>query len=150
MKILKLLGLGAPLLMGMLAAALTGCVSTSRYEEMRKGADELQKSYQAEHKRTVQLVDENWQQKEKIAQLEASLQREHAELARLESEWKEMRDNVLKFKVQYELDRTGSRDKFRVEPEHTAHNKAAGQGLDAKERLKELQAVLQHVKTLLE
>jgi septal ring factor EnvC (AmiA/AmiB activator) len=140
---------------GLFSTALTACVSSGTYEQVKTEAEDLNKRYQAERARSSDLATQNKQQKQKIDQLEASLHGWREELARTEKEWKEMRDNLLKFKVEYEMQRSGTRDRFRVEPEKIElDTKAASNGqassTDAKRRLRELKDVLQHVQGLLE
>lgn len=114
------------LLLG-LATALSGCVSSAKYELARKDAEHARMLYQRESDRTGQLTEQVKQMKQRLEELDAKLQEAQEEARRAGREYKDVRDELLRLKIAQEQSRH-----------------------QAKERLKHVQRLLEKEKAMIE
>ncbi|MBA2251548.1 MAG: hypothetical protein H0W13_02405, partial [Nitrospirales bacterium] len=82
-----------------LASLLTGCVASSTYEQAQEKA---YVQHQQDQRQILDLNVGNRRLKEKVETLESSLQASREQLTRTEQERKEMRDEMLRLKIEKE------------------------------------------------
>jgi len=93
----------------------SGCVSNQTFEQAK------QKAYaqlQQDQQRLLELNITNKRLKQRTDELEAALQLTREQLGRTEKEWKEVRDEILKLKIEKEQQPGKRRD--RVAPEKSS------------------------------
>ncbi len=126
-----------------LLGATGGCVASSTFEQAQ------QKSYaqhQEDQRQLLELTTSNKRLKQRIEELEGSLAASREQLARVEREWKEARDELLKLKIEKEQSSAGKRrDRAGQErPTDTSDELRLRERLEeAKRRLKEVLQQLQ-------
>lgn len=133
----------------MLLIASTGCVRISTYEQVRKEADEAKRQAQ-------ELKVSHQYMKQRVEELESTLQNWREQLARTERDWKDVRDGLLRTRIEKELQRQGVREAvFRLDPEKPDLNlearlRSQPPSLELQHRLKHIHDLLQEVQALLD
>ncbi len=131
---------------GVLASLQTGCVASSTYEQAQ-GKTYVQ--HQQDQRQILDLSVGNRRLKERVEELGSSLQSAREQLTRTEQERKEIRDEMLRLKIEKEQqpgrrqDRlSGERSPSDIQDENA---RLRGRIEDAKRRVKELFQQLQHM-----
>lgn len=138
--------LGGVLLSGVAASLQTACVAGSTYEQAQ------QKAYLQHQQDQRQILDvsvANRRLKERVEELESSLQSTREQLTRTEQERKEMRDEMLRLKIEKEQHPGRRQDRLGGErPPSDLQDENArlrDRVEDAKRRVKELFQQLEHM-----
>ena len=90
---------GAIVMSSVLVSLETGCVASRTYEEAQEKA---YVQHQQDQRQISDLSVGNRRLKERVEELESSLQSAREQLARIEQERKEIRDELLRVKIQQE------------------------------------------------
>jgi predicted RNase H-like nuclease (RuvC/YqgF family) len=138
--------LAGVLLSGVVASLQTGCVAGSTYEQAQERA---YAQHQQDQRQILDLSLGNKRLKERVDALESSLQSSREQLTRTEHEWKEIRDELLRLKIEKEQQPgrrqqrlSGERPPSDIENENA---RLRDRLEDAKRRVKELFQQLQHM-----
>jgi chromosome segregation ATPase len=94
----------------MLASLQTGCVAGSTYEQAQQKAYE---QHQQDQTQILNLGVANRRLKERAEELESSLQSAHEQLTRIEQERKQIRDELLRLKIEKEQQPGRRQDRLR-------------------------------------
>ncbi|MEW6248664.1 MAG: hypothetical protein AB1555_18420 [Nitrospirota bacterium] len=103
--------LGRPLTCSLVMLALpmaTGCVSADEYRAAKRWAEQLAAQLQAEQRRAQDLETRVRELSDKVRDLETVAQAAREEAARREREYKDIRDELLRFKIPLEQQRVHS------------------------------------------
>lgn len=145
--------------LGMVSWAQTGCVFGSSYELARKDAENAKLLYESELRRAQDLAAANKRMKLQIDDLETGFRTAREKADRLEKEYREVRDDLIKLKIEKEQQRhrikqqlkeTQSqleREKAVLDTEADLRLKTQGQPEESRARAKEL---LQQLQALME
>lgn len=122
---------------------LPGCVSNSTYELAKRDAENARLLYQNEQHRTQELATANKQIKAQVEALQVALEDAQKKFERVDRDWRETRDELLKLKIEREQQQAKSRGR-------RGEGELAGPGLSAdseetRRRIKELVQRLQAV-----
>jgi chromosome segregation ATPase len=138
--------LAAIVISGVVASLQTGCVAGSTYEQAQQKA---YVQHQQDQRQILDLSIANRRLKERLEELESSLQSAREQLTRTEQERKEIRDELLRLKIEKEQqpgrrhDRlSGERTPSDIQDENA---RLRDRIEDAKRRIKELFQQLQHM-----
>jgi predicted nucleic acid-binding Zn-ribbon protein len=129
-----------------LASLQTGCVASSTYEQAQEKA---YAQHQQDQRQLVDLSVGNKRLKERVEALESSLESTREQLIRTEQERKEMRDELLRLKI--EKEQQPGRRQQRLSSERSPSDiqdenaRLRDRLEDAKRRVKELFQQLQHM-----
>ena len=138
--------LAGVLLSGVVASLQTGCVTGSTYEQAQQKA---YVQHQQDQRQILDLSVANKRLKERVEELESFLQSAREQLTRTEQERKEMRDEMLRLKIEKEQQPGRRQDRLSGEraPSDIRDENARLRDRieDAKRRLKELFQQLQHM-----
>ncbi|WP_447987341.1 hypothetical protein [Nitrospira sp. Nam74] len=138
--------LGGVLVSSVVASLQTGCVASSTYEQAQQKA---YVQHQQDQRQILDVSAANKRLKERVEELESLLQSVREQLTRTEQERKEIRDEVLRLKIekeqqpgrrQHRLSSAGSPSD--IEDENA---RLRDRIEDAKRRVKELFQQLQHM-----
>jgi hypothetical protein len=142
----RMKSVAAIVISSVLASLQTGCVAGSTYEQAQKKA---YVQHQQDQRQILDLSVGNRRLKERVEELESSLQSTREQLMRTEQERKEMRDEMLRLKIEKEQqpgrrqDRlSGERSPSDIQDENA---RLRDRLEDAKRRVKELFQQLQHM-----
>lgn len=129
-----------------LASLQTGCVASSTYEQAQEKA---YVQHQQDQRQILDLSVGNKRLKERVEELESSLQSAREQLTRTEQERKEIRDEILRLKIEKEQQPGRRKDRLSGEraPSDILDENARLRDRieDAKRRVKELFQQLQHL-----
>lgn len=129
-----------------LASLQTGCVAGSTYEQAQEKA---YVQHQQDQRQILDLSVSNRRLKERVEELESSLQSTREQLMRTEQERKEMRDEMLRLKIEKEQQPGRRQDRLSSErsPSDIQDENARLRDRleDAKRRVKELFQQLHHM-----
>jgi hypothetical protein len=143
----------------MLSWVQSGCVFGSSYELAKKDAENAKLLYESELRRSQDLAAANKRMKLQIEDLETGFRAAREKADRLEKEFREVRDDLLKLKIEREQQRhkikqqlkeTQSqleREKALLDTEAELRLKTQGQPEETRTRAKEL---LQQLQALME
>lgn len=138
--------LAAIVISGVAASLQTGCVAGSTYEQAQQKA---YVQHQQDQRQILDLSVGNRRLKERIEELESSLQSAREQLTRTEQERKEVRDELLRLKIEKEQQHGRRHDRLSGEraPSDIQDENARLRDRieDAKRRVKELFQQLQHM-----
>lgn len=139
----RLTGFAAGIFLGILEMS---CMANRTFEESQEKA---YAQHQQDQGQIIDLRGSTRRLKERIEELESSLQATREQLARTEHEWKEMRDELLRFKIEKEQqpgrrqDRlSGERSPSDIQEENA---RLRDRMEEAKRRGKDLLQQLQHM-----
>lgn len=96
------------LLLTLAVPMATGCVSFDEYRAAKGWAEQLAAQLQAEQRRTQDLETRVRELRDKVRDLETVAQAAREEAARREREYKDIRDELLRFKIPLEQQRVNS------------------------------------------
>jgi predicted nucleic acid-binding Zn-ribbon protein len=134
------------LLSGVVASLQTGCVAGSTYEQAQQQA---YVQHQQDQRQVLDLSVANKRLKERVEELESFLQSAREQLTRTEQERKDIRDEMLRLKIEKEQQPGRRQDRLSGEraPSDIRDENARLRDRieDAKRRLKELYQQLQHM-----
>ena len=145
--------------LGMVSGAHAGCVFGSSYELAKKDAENAKLLYEGELRRSQDLAAANKRMKLQIEDLETGFRTAREKADRIEKEYREVRDDQLKLKIEKEQQRhkikqqlkeTQSqleREKAFLDTEAELRLKTQGQSEETRARAKEL---IQQLQALME
>jgi len=79
---------------------LSGCVSAERYDATVRDTQEAHRQYDTARHRTAELAAENRRLQMRVLELEAAIRDAHEQLERVEREYRDMKEEALRFKGQ--------------------------------------------------
>lgn len=145
--------------LGMVSWAQAGCVFSSSYELAKKDTENAKLLYEGELRRSQDLAAANKRMKLQIEDLETGFRTAREKADRIEKEYREVRDDQLKLKIEKEQQRPRikqhlketqshfEREKALLDTEAELRLKTQGQPEETRARAKEL---IQQLQALME